>query len=118
VGAGAMLRIGQGLKSDWGPPRMAPAEQGADFTQASGFAWYLFAGSESRALARNLFLDGNSFEASRSVRRETLVSDFNAGLALLFRGLAFDLSYTQRSHEFAGQRGNDAILSGTVSFPY
>ncbi len=45
AGAGAMLRFGQNLAADWGPPRIAPAQQGSDFQDVDSFAWYVFGGA-------------------------------------------------------------------------
>jgi lipid A 3-O-deacylase len=116
AGAGGMLRIGQGLSSDWGPPRIAPALQGSDFQTQDGVTWYLFAGIEGRAVARNIFLDGNSFEISRSVTRENFVGDFSAGAALLLPGTRLLGSFTHRTAEFIGQRGDDQFVSIGLAF--
>jgi lipid A 3-O-deacylase len=116
AGAGAMLRFGQNLAADWGPPRMAPAQQGSDFQTVDSFAWYVFGGGEARAVARNLFLDGNSFHAGPSVARRVVVGDLNAGAALLFPHFRVTAGYTRRSAEFDGQKGDDEIGSLIVSF--
>jgi len=113
--AGATFRIGSGLKSDWGPPRIAPAREGADFQDPRSFGWYLYAGVEGRVMARNLFLDGNSFQDSARVGHNTLVGDFDAGGALLLPDARLLASYTARSHEFPGQRSADRTLTITVS---
>jgi hypothetical protein len=72
---------------------------------------------EGRAVARNLFLDGNSFQTSRSVGHEDLVGDFSAGAAILLPALRADFSYTRRSREFPGQLDQDQFASVTLSFP-
>ena len=116
AGAGGMLRFGRNLAADWGPPRIAPAEQGSDFQTVSSFAWYVFAGGEARAVARNLFLDGNSFHAGPSVDKKSLVGDIDAGAALLYPHTRVIASYTHRTREFRGQNGDDEMGSLTVSF--
>jgi hypothetical protein len=118
AGAGASLRLGRNLAVDWGPPRIEPALQGSDFFSreaAGSFAWYVFVDVEGRAIARNLFLDGNSFTDSASVSREPLVADFDLGLALIGGPFAFRASYTERTREFKTQRGNDKFVSFTLS---
>ncbi len=115
AGAGAMLRLGQNLMADWGPPRIAPAQQGSDFQTVDRFAWYIFAGGEARAMARNLFLDGNSFHTGPSVAKKSLVGDINAGAALLFPHARMIAGYTHRTAEFRGQKGDDEIGSLTLS---
>ena len=116
AGAGAMLRLGQNLIADWGPPRIAPAQQGSDFQTVDRFAWYLFAGGEARAVAHNLFLDGNSFHAGPSVAKEPIVGDINAGAALLFPHTRVIAGYTHRTAEFRNQKGDDELGSLTLSF--
>jgi hypothetical protein len=114
--AGGMFRIGQNLKADWGPPRIQPALSGADFQAVDDLAWYVFAGVEGRAVGRNIFLDGNSWGTSRSVQKYNLTSEFDAGVAILFPDFRLLGSYSRRSNEFVGQRGNDQLASFTLSF--
>lgn len=116
AGAGTMLRLGQNLTADWGPPRIAPAQQGADFQNVDHFAWYAFGGGEVRAVARNLFLDGNSFRSGPSVAKNSFVGDINAGAALLFPSFRVMAGYTLRTKEFRGQKGMDEIGSLIISF--
>lgn len=115
AGAGARIRIGSGLAADWGPPRIAPSQTGSDFQAPDSFGWYLYAGVDGRAVARNLFLDGNSFEDSAHVGHNGLVGDVEAGAALLLPGVRFLASYATRSQEFPGQHGNDQTLTLTLS---
>ncbi len=69
AGAGALLRVGRNLAADFGPPRIRPALAGSSFFQPRGddFGWYVFGGVEGRAVARDIFLDGNTWADSRSV---------------------------------------------------
>ena len=109
------MRIGSGLKSDWGPPRIEPGLNGADFQASDAFGWYLFAGVEGRAIARNIFLDGSSFQDSPRVGHKVLAGDVTAGAAILFPGMRLMGSYTARSREFRGQQGNDQMVALTLS---
>jgi hypothetical protein len=92
---------------------------GSDFfIPTSGFSWYLFAAVEGRAVARNIFLDGNTFEDSRSVDKKPLVGDLSAGVALFWSDdFRMDASATYRTKEFDGQDGNRVIFGGfNISF--
>jgi hypothetical protein len=62
---------------------------------------YLFARGQVRLVARNLFLDGNFFRKSVSVRKTPFVGDSEFGLALRARRFQFDLSFVFRSQEMA-----------------
>lgn len=116
AGIGTMLRLGHNLGADWGPPRIAPAQQGSDFQDVESFAWYAYGGGEVRAVARNLFLDGNSFHGGPGVSKKAIVGDINTGAALLFPHIRVTLGYTLRSKEFRSQKGEDEIGSIIVSF--
>ncbi len=119
AGAGAMIRFGQHLRVDWGQPRIQPALAGTDFVNPDalrrGPAWYVFAGGEARAVARNIFLDGNTFESGPSVDKKPVVADFTAGAALVTRALRLGVSYTYRTEEFDRQHGANNFLAINLS---
>jgi len=104
LGTGLMLRLGHNLRSDIGPPAISPGFPGtAYFRSNQAFSVYLFAGVEGRAVGRNIFLDGNTFEESHSVDRRILVGDFQAGAALRYRQVRVSFTNVFRSKEFDGQ---------------
>ena len=105
---GTMVRLGSNLNADYGPARIRPSLSGStwfDRSQLDGpFGWYVFAGVQGRAVARNIFLDGNTFTTSASVDKKTLVADVSAGASLFWVDFAkLDLVLTWRSDEFVGQ---------------
>ncbi|PZW51080.1 hypothetical protein C8P66_101297 [Humitalea rosea] len=108
--AGGMFRIGQGLDADFGPPRVRPSLAGSAFFQpkTDEFGWYVFAGAEGRAVARDLLLEGNTWRDSPGVTARPLVGDMQVGVAFIWHGVR--IAYTQvfRTEEFYGQgsRGN------------
>lgn len=98
---GGTARIGKNLRDDFGPTRARPALPGSDaFIGDGSFGWYLFAGFDGQAVARNIFLDGNTDGFSQRVSHRPFVGEVQAGLAILWRGMR--LSYTQvlRTPEF------------------
>lgn len=112
---GVTLRLGADLPADYGPPRIRPALPGSDYFRPSDwFGWYLFAGAEARLMARNIFLDGNTFKDSHSVDKRPLVVDLQAGIAVNL-GEQVRLAYTHlwRTKEFEGQ--DAASQYGTIS---
>jgi hypothetical protein len=117
--AGLTLRVGADLPRDYGPPRIQPSLPGAGFFQRhDGLGWYLFAGVEGRAVARNIFLDGNTFRDSRSVDREPLVGDLQYGFAITWRNARLSYTHVVRTREYAGENGDDdfGALSLSVRF--
>jgi hypothetical protein len=106
IAGGLDFRIGQGLGADYGPPRIRPSLAGASFFNRPDhqFSWYLFGGVEARAVARDIFLDGNTWVDSPRVDKEPVVFEAQAGVvATFFRRVRFVYSYVVRSEEFAGQ---------------
>jgi hypothetical protein len=119
---GLTLRFGQGLLADYGQQRMRPATSGTSYFNAdamtSPFGYYVYVSAQGRAVGRNIFLDGNTFEDSRSVDKEPLVGDLSAGVAMFWSDdFRIDGSATYRTKEFEGQDGNRVIFGGfNISF--
>ncbi len=102
--AGMMARLGFNLPGDYGPMRIDPSLPGSNFFEPTGgISAYVFAGVDGRAIARNLFLDGNTFEASRSVSKFNLVYDYDLGAAVTFNAVRLSYTYVIRSREFKTQ---------------
>lgn len=117
--AGVTLRLGDGLTGDFGPPRIRPSLPGSGFfTTGDGLTWYVFAGLGARAVARNIFLDGNTFEASASVDKEILVGDAQAGFSIGYRDLRIGYTQIFRTREFEGQDDPDVFGAISLSFRF
>lgn len=118
LSAGYVVRIGQDLKKDFGPPRIRPSLPGGGYFSTEGFSWNLFIGLDGRLVLRNIFLDGNSFRDSPSVDKKIGVGDIQAGLSLRWR--RFAISYTQifRTREFRGQDSDDIFGSLNLSWQF
>lgn len=113
---GITLRVGRGLDRDLGPPRIQPALPGSGiFIPAQEPAWYFFLGLEGRAVAHNIFLDGNTFQDSRQVEREPLVGDLQWGFAVTVDSLRLSYTGVIRTVEFTTQRSHDEFGVFTVS---
>lgn len=114
VNGGGTVRLGINLPSDFGvqlaragsvgggptddlDPRVAPNRN---------FSLFIFGAADGRGVARDIFLDGNTFRDSRSVDKEYFVADLSAGVGLIAG--PWQLTYTQvwRTKEFKTQRDN------------
>jgi hypothetical protein len=97
------------------PLRVRPAIPGNNYFNVprDEWAWSVFAGIEARAVAQNIFLDGNTFKSSPSVDKKTLVYDANAGVTVIFGKTSFSYTLNWRSKEFHGQ--NEDSLFGALS---
>jgi lipid A 3-O-deacylase len=101
---GASFRIGENLAADYGAPRVRPGLGGVGyFKPTDAFSWYLFGGVDFRAVGRNLFLDGNTFEDSARVDKKPFVVDAQAGVALQTGDWRLAYTYVTRTEEFEGQ---------------
>jgi hypothetical protein len=114
---GGMVRLGQNLAADYGPDRIRPSLSGTGWFDADrldgDFGWYVFAGSQGRAVGRNIFLQGNSFASSAGVDEKPLVADFIGGASLFWSESArIDFTVTQRTKEFYGQQGHPDRFGG------
>lgn len=115
--AGLVLRLGSRLDADFGPPRSRPALSGsAFFDRAEGFGWYVFAGVEGRLVARNIFLDGNSWLDGPRVDRIPSVGDASLGAVAIWSAARLSATYTLRSREFTGQPS--AAQYGSISLSF
>jgi hypothetical protein len=112
--AGLMVRAGNDLTADFGPPRMRPSVAGSAFYEpVQRWGWYVFAGFDARAVARDIFLDGNTWSDSRSVDKETLVGEASAGFAVFTPVGRVTFSYAARTREFQTQR--ESAQFGSIS---
>ena len=119
VAGGATLRFGRNLDVDFGPPRIRPALSGSGHVRAEDeLGWYFFAGSEARAVAYDIFLDGPLLRSSQSVDRKPLVVDLQAGAALTWRSMRVAYTYVVRSREFDGQKSPDRFGAFSLTFGF
>lgn len=64
-------------------------------------------------MARNIFLDGNTFSDSPSVDKYPLVADLSAGVAMNIKNTKIAYALVYRTEEFEGQ--DEGQVFGTVS---
>jgi hypothetical protein len=86
--AGGLIRIGRNLGKDFGPPRILP-------------------GAQARAVARDIFLDGNTFRDGPSVERRPFVADLEFGFAVTYERLRVSFTHVFRTSEFEDQDAAD-----------
>src|SRR5690606_25458235 len=88
---GGTFRLGVNLPTDFGVALSrggaigaSPADdQDPRVALDRDLSFFVFAGAEGRAVARDIFLDGNTWKDSRSVDKEPLVADLMAGFGLI-----------------------------------
>ena len=120
VNVGAMARLGFDLPDDFGPVRVDPGLPGSSYfeTKGNAFGGYLFAGIDGRAIARNIFLDGNSWAASRSVAKNIFVGDLQYGAAITLYSWRLTYTHVFRTREFKTQIGPDQFGALSLSYAF
>lgn len=115
---GLGLRVGYNLGPDYGAPRLRPGLSGSNTFSAGPdgpVSVYLFGAAGARAVARNIFLDGNTFGGGPGVDRNVLVADYQYGVGLTAGWARLSLTRIHRSQEFAGQDRDSVFDSLGVS---
>jgi len=115
---GAVLRVGRNLPTDipvthisLGPPRDG-------YRGTPEFGWYGWIGFDARAVAHNVFIQGNSFRDSPGVALEPLGADLQVGVALAWPRARIGFTFVERSREFKGQPSPDRFGQLALSLAY
>jgi lipid A 3-O-deacylase len=121
--ASVLLRFGRNLGADYGTLRMRPALSGSAWFDPAAIrgstGWSIFVGAQGRAVARDLFLDGNSWRASARVERKPAVADLTAGASFSWAARwRLDAGWIWRSKEFTTQPSSERFGSIDLSFGF
>ncbi|MCK9229993.1 MAG: lipid A deacylase LpxR family protein [Syntrophales bacterium] len=79
---------------------------------------HLFCAIDTKAVARNIFLDGSTFRDSHSVDKKYLVADFIAGIGVIAHRFKITYSYVFRTKEFTSQRDEHQFGAIALSFTF
>jgi lipid A 3-O-deacylase len=123
---GGEVRIGFYLPDDFGTSAIRPGGDNASplfsaserrgASPSSGL--HAFASLDGRAVARNIFLDGNTFRDSAKVSKKDLVADVALGLAWLWKTGKISYAHYLRTKEFKGQDKPQSFGSLTLSLNF
>ena len=120
---GGEYRIGWQLPEDFGTAALRPG--GDNSSPGNGDMrrcgqWicglHAFISLDSRWVARDIFLDGNTFEDSHSVNRRSTVADAAVGFSFLVDGWKVSYAKVFRTREFEEQEKSHEY--GSLSFSY
>lgn len=118
---GFTSRIGWNLSKDFG---ISSLELGADpsiltYSQKRnsniwGFSFnFTAAGS---AIARDIFLDGNTFSVSHSVEKENFVGHFGYGFSARYKDISLDFMETVSTKQFELEKNSHKVSSLVISY--
>lgn len=109
---GANLRLGYNRGAAGSSPRILPGNTSAFpsnpddprlSSDRSEIGFFLTVGAEGRYVARNIFIEGNTWADSHGLDLENEVGDYYAGLTFVASKWSLSYLYTVRSEEFPGQ---------------
>jgi len=107
------------------PLRIQPGLSGANSyiaVRRGSFDWMLYAEVQGRAVAHNIFLDGNTFANSQSVAKRRFVQDLATGITLGFGQFSMPVflsfSLIWRGREFDLQNGEANFGSAMIGIQY
>ncbi len=123
---GVETRLGLNLPWDFGTSLISPGggvsapadPEDPRLRRETSWGLHLFAGAEGRAVARNIFLDGNTWEHSPSVPKKPFVADLSAGIGLVLGATKLTYTHVYRTEEFDGQNGPQMFGSVSLSVTF
>lgn len=122
--AGFETRAGYNLPSDFGNSLIRPGGDtsapvdSADPRRKRRFGFHLFASVDGRAVARDIFLDGNTFSSSHSVDKKHFVADLAFGASVVGGPWKLTFARVLRTREFKGQPDNHEFGSAVLSYTF
>ncbi|RMH31499.1 MAG: lipid A deacylase LpxR family protein [Planctomycetota bacterium] len=103
---GAMVRVGMVLPDDFGPASLLGFKDhtaGAFADPCRDWSLYGYLSVNADAVARNMFLDGNTFADSRSTDREDLVGRLTVGVVARWKSAYLGWAQTWETKTFEAQ---------------
>ncbi len=119
LNSGLELRLGWNIPRDFGVSLIRPA--GSTRLEISDrLMIFAFGAVNGRAVARDIFLDGNTFTHSHSIEKNYFVADIAAGFALNYKRLIITCTQVMRTKEFKGQENEHSFgaIAISYSFPF
>ena len=123
--AGTELRLGWNLPPSFGTSQIhpsssvgAPTPEGVGGRLAKAWGFYVFAGGEGRAVAHNIFLDGNTWGDSHSVAKNPFVGELSFGAAVTINSLQIAYRHVYLTEEFKKQKGAQNFGSISLVLPF
>jgi hypothetical protein len=116
--SGAQLKFGWNLPNDFGAKLIRPGgSRSADFREKGPFGIYAYAMIDGKGVARNIFLDGNTFGNSHNVvQKKPWAVDMIMGLSVRLGRFNFGYEEVFWSKKFQTESRNQSF--GTLNLTY
>jgi hypothetical protein len=127
VNTGAQARVGWHLPNDFGTFLIRPGSDSNAPMNDDDPRFYpvfhrlgchLFAGINTSAVVRNIFLDGNTFRDSHSVDKKPFVLQGMAGVAFIVHRYKITCAYVYQTKAYDTQKDDQEYGSITVSYSF
>ncbi len=119
--AGCLFRFGINLPADFGPTRPSGSDGDSfvspgDGPQKKNLSYYVFASGRGNGTARNIFLDGNTFQASHRVKKYPLTFETDFGAGIQYDPYSLVWRFVTKSPEFEERSRFNSFAS--INFVY
>ena len=121
LNAGAEFRAGWNLPNDFGScPSHEGCESNSSFLSESKTfeTFHFFLSTDGKVLARDIFLDGNTFSDSHSVDKKHIVGELAGGFAWQHGQIKITYAYIYQTLNFNSQKNNPVYGSLNFSWAY
>ena len=124
--AGFQARLGWNLPHDFGLPHLRPGGASGvglfdldPIRAGPGFGGiYLFFALDGQLVLRNIFLDGNTFRDSHSVKKDVMTGNYQAGLGIKINYLNLNVTYVRWSRLYESQTYRQSYLITNLSYSF
>ena len=114
---GVQVRLGWNLPEDFGFPLIRPGGDASLGLNTRGpFSVYAFAAMDGKAVLRNIFLDGNTFQDSHSVDKNPFTLDLITGIGIRMGRFNISYAYVFWTKKFKTETRNQVF--GALNFSY
>lgn len=116
---GMQMRFGWNLPGDFGTKIFRPGgDCGVNFRRSGKFGIYFFAALDGKALLRNIFLDGNTFQDSHRVDKRPYTMDVTLGIGMRIGGFNFSFANVFWTKRFKTETREQIFASLNFSYSY
>jgi len=119
AGTGIQMRFGWNLPGDFGIKIIRPGgDSSVSFRRSGRFGVHLFAAVDGKAVLRNIFLDGNTFQDSHSVDKRPFTLDILLGMSLRVGRFNFSYANVFWTRKFKTETRRQVFASLNLSYSY
>jgi hypothetical protein len=116
---GMQIRIGWNLPADFGTNLIRPGgDCSVSFRHRGRFGIHLFAAADGKALLRDIFLDGNSFQDSHRVDKRPFTMDISLGMGIRVGRFNFSYAYVFWTKRFKTETKEHVFATLSLSYSY